>query len=67
MNQWKARFARQDDGARTRADALRGADLFLGLSKAGLCTADMLQTMAKRPMVFALANPDPEIGYTPRC
>ncbi len=63
MNQWKARFARKDDGSRTRADALRGADLFLGLSKAGLCTADMLKTMAKKPMVFALANPDPEIGY----
>jgi malate dehydrogenase (oxaloacetate-decarboxylating)(NADP+) len=63
MNQWKARFARQDDGARTRADALRGADLFLGLSKAGLCTAEMLKTMAPRPMIFALANPDPEIGY----
>ncbi len=63
MNQWKARFARPDDGARTRADALRGADLFLGLSKAGLCTAEMLKTMAPRPMVFALANPDPEIGY----
>jgi malate dehydrogenase (oxaloacetate-decarboxylating)(NADP+) len=63
MNQWKARFARKDDGARTRGDALRGADLFLGLSKAGLCTAEMLKTMAPRPMVFALANPDPEIGY----
>jgi malate dehydrogenase (oxaloacetate-decarboxylating)(NADP+) len=63
MNQWKARFARKDDGSRTRADALRGADLFLGLSKAGLCTAEMLKTMAPRPMVFALANPDPEIGY----
>ena len=63
MNQWKARFARQDDGARTRADALRGADLFLGLSKAGLCTAEMLKTMAPRPLIFALANPDPEIGY----
>jgi malate dehydrogenase (oxaloacetate-decarboxylating)(NADP+) len=63
MNQWKARFARRDDGARTRADALRGADLFLGLSKAGLCTAEMLQTMGPRPLVFALANPDPEIGY----
>ena len=63
LNQWKARFARKDDGARTRADALRGADLFLGLSKAGLCTAEMLKTMAPRPLVFALANPDPEIGY----
>jgi malate dehydrogenase (oxaloacetate-decarboxylating)(NADP+) len=63
MNQWKARFARKDDGARTRADALRGADLFLGLSKAGLCTGEMLKTMAKQPLVFALANPDPEIDY----
>ena len=63
MNQWKARFARQDDGSRTRADALRGADLFLGLSKAGLCTGEMLKTMAPRPLVFALANPDPEIDY----
>ena len=64
MNQWKARFARKDDGARTRADALKGADLFLGLSKAGLCTGEMLKTMGPRPMIFALANPDPEIGYT---
>jgi malate dehydrogenase (oxaloacetate-decarboxylating)(NADP+) len=63
MNRWKARFARKDDGARTRADALRGADVFLGLSKAGLCTPAMLQTMAPRPLIFALANPDPEISY----
>ena len=53
----------QDDGARTLADAMRGADMFLGLSKAGLCTAEMLKTMAKRPIIFALANPDPEISY----
>jgi malate dehydrogenase (oxaloacetate-decarboxylating)(NADP+) len=64
MNPYKAKFARKDDGARTRADALRGADVFLGLSKPGLCTPDMLKTMAKKPLVFALANPDPEIGYT---
>ena len=63
MNRWKARFARKDDGSRTRADALRGADVFLGLSKAGLCTAAMLKTMAPRPLIFALANPDPEISY----
>jgi malate dehydrogenase (oxaloacetate-decarboxylating)(NADP+) len=63
MNQYKARFARPDDGARTRADALRGANLFLGLSKAGLVTAEMLATMADRPIIFALANPDPEISY----
>src|SRR4051795_3487119 len=63
MNVYKARFARKDDGARTRADALRGADVFLGLSKAGLCTPEMLKTMAKKPLIFALANPDPEISY----
>jgi malate dehydrogenase (oxaloacetate-decarboxylating)(NADP+) len=63
MNAFKARFARKDDGARTRADAIRGADVFLGLSKAGLCTAEMLKTMAKKPLIFALANPDPEISY----
>ena len=63
MNAYKARFARKDDGSRTRADAIRGADVFLGLSKAGLCTAEMLKTMAKKPLIFALANPDPEISY----
>jgi malate dehydrogenase (oxaloacetate-decarboxylating)(NADP+) len=64
MNAYKAKFARPDDGARTRVDAIRGADVFLGLSKAGMCTPEMLKTMAKNPMVFALANPDPEISYT---
>jgi len=63
MNPYKATFARKDDGARTRQDAIRGADVFLGLSKAGMCTSEMLKTMAKNPMVFALANPDPEISY----
>ena len=63
MNPYKAQFARPDDGARTRADAIRGADVFLGLSKAGLCTPEMLKTMAKNPLIFALANPDPEISY----
>jgi malate dehydrogenase (oxaloacetate-decarboxylating)(NADP+) len=63
MNVYKAKFARKDDGSRTRADALRGADVFLGLSKAGLCTAAMLETMAPKPLIFALANPDPEISY----
>src|SRR4051812_8891230 len=63
MNVYKERFARPDDGARTRADAIRGADMFLGLSKAGLCTPEMLKTMAPKPMIFALANPDPEISY----
>ena len=43
--------------------ALLGADVFLGLSKGGLITADMVKGMADNPIVFALANPDPEIGY----
>ncbi len=64
LNEYKKRFARKDDGSRTRADALKGADVFLGLSKAGLVTGEMLKTMADKPIIFALANPDPEISYT---
>ena len=45
------------------ADAMKGADVFLGLSKGGLVDAAMVQGMADNPIVFALANPDPEIGY----
>ena len=45
------------------ADAMKGADVFLGLSKGGLVDASMVQGMADNPIVFALANPDPEIGY----
>jgi len=63
MNIYKERFARPDDGARTRSDAIRGADMFLGLSKAGMCTPEMVKTMADKPLIFALANPDPEISY----
>lgn len=44
-------------------DAMRGADVFLGLSKGGLVTPDMVAGMATNPIVFALANPEPEIGY----
>jgi malate dehydrogenase (oxaloacetate-decarboxylating)(NADP+) len=47
--------------ARTLADAVRGADVFVGLSQAGLLTAEMVQTMAPNPVIFAMANPDPEI------
>jgi malate dehydrogenase (oxaloacetate-decarboxylating)(NADP+) len=49
--------------ADTLADAMVGCDMFLGLSRAGLVTAEMLQTMAPKPIIFALANPDPEIDY----
>lgn len=47
----------------TLADALKGADVFLGLSKADVLTEDMIRTMADNPIVFALANPNPEIAY----
>jgi malate dehydrogenase (oxaloacetate-decarboxylating)(NADP+) len=48
---------------RTLAEALVGADVFLGLSKGGVVDASMILPMAPRPIIFALANPDPEIGY----
>ena len=47
----------------TLEDAMKNADLFLGLSVANIVSAEMVQSMAKRPIVFALANPDPEISY----
>ena len=62
MNPYKQRFAVSTE-ERTLADAVKGADVFLGLSGKGLLTADMLRSMADRPVVFACANPDPEIGY----
>jgi malate dehydrogenase (oxaloacetate-decarboxylating)(NADP+) len=60
LNPYKARFAR-DTEARTLADALRGADVFVGLSTGGTVTRDMVRSMAARPIIFALANPVPEI------
>jgi len=62
MNKYKARFAVETE-ARTLADALHGADVFLGLSVANCVTPEMLLAMADNPIVFALANPDPEIPY----
>src|SRR3546814_1117105 len=59
MNQWKSAHAADTD-ARTLADAMDGADLFLGLSVAGAVTAEMVASMAPRPIIFALANPTPE-------
>src|SRR5665647_2264604 len=56
----KARFA-QVTGLRTLADAVNGADVFLGCSAAGVLTQDMVKTMAPRPIILALANPEPEI------
>ncbi|OWT56094.1 NADP-dependent malic enzyme [Candidimonas nitroreducens] len=56
----KARYA-QDTDARSLADVCRDADVFLGCSAPGLLTAEMVKTMAPRPLILALANPDPEI------
>jgi malate dehydrogenase (oxaloacetate-decarboxylating)(NADP+) len=60
MNKYKKRFERETE-ARTLADALRGADAFIGVSAAGLVTKPMIASMADRPIIFAMANPDPEI------
>ena len=60
MDETKARYA-QDTDKRTLADAMVGADIFLGLSAAGVVKQDMVVSMADKPMVFALANPTPEI------
>jgi malate dehydrogenase (oxaloacetate-decarboxylating)(NADP+) len=64
MNPYKEKFAQPSSTRmRTLTDAIRGADVFLGCSKAGTVTKEMVASMADRPIVFALANPDPEIGY----
>ncbi len=62
MNKYKERFA-QDTDARTLEDAVRGADVFYGLSVADILTPEMVKTMAECPLIFAMANPDPEIRY----
>jgi len=62
MNAYKARYAAQTE-ARTLAEALVGADVFFGLSSGGAVTPEMVMTMAPDPIIFALANPDPEIAY----
>ena len=62
MNPYKARFAHRTS-LRTLAEAMKNADVFLGLSVKGAITPEMVRSMAARPMVFAMANPDPEITY----
>jgi malate dehydrogenase (oxaloacetate-decarboxylating)(NADP+) len=62
MNPYKERFAR-DTAARSLAEAMQGADVFVGVSVADCVTPEMLAGMARDPIVFALANPDPEIAY----
>src|SRR6202043_1388595 len=59
-NQWKSAFAVKTE-ARTLAQALVGADVFFGLSAKGAVTQDMVKAMAEKPIIFAMANPDPEI------
>jgi malate dehydrogenase (oxaloacetate-decarboxylating)(NADP+) len=60
LDQWKSAHA-IDTEARTLADACKGADVFLGLSAAGALKPEMVKTMADQPIIFAMANPDPEI------
>ncbi|MDP3339185.1 NADP-dependent malic enzyme [Frigidibacter sp.] len=60
MNQWKSAHAARTE-ARTLDDAMKGADVFLGVSAKGAVTADMVASMADNPVIFAMANPDPEI------
>jgi malate dehydrogenase (oxaloacetate-decarboxylating)(NADP+) len=62
MNAYKERFAKETP-CRTLADACKGADVLLGLSKKGAFTPEMIASLAPQPVVFAMANPDPEITY----
>ena len=61
LNQYKAAFAQKQDA--TLEECMRGAHLFLGLSKGNLVSKDMVRSMADHPVIFAMANPDPEITY----
>ncbi|WP_309088177.1 NADP-dependent malic enzyme [Phenylobacterium sp.] len=60
MNQWKSAHA-VDTDKRTLAEALEGADVFIGLSAKGALSGELVKTMAPKPIIFAMANPDPEI------
>jgi malate dehydrogenase (oxaloacetate-decarboxylating)(NADP+) len=60
LDQWKSAHAVETD-ARTLAEAMVGADVFLGLSAANVVSKDMVKSMAEQPIIFAMANPDPEI------
>jgi malate dehydrogenase (oxaloacetate-decarboxylating)(NADP+) len=62
LNSHKARYMCETEH-RTLTDGMAAADVFMGLSKGNCVTAEMLETMASRPLVFALANPEPEISY----
>ncbi len=62
MNEYKEKFAVETD-RRTLEDAMKGADVFVGLSQGNVVSKDMVKSMADRPVIFAMANPDPEITY----
>lgn len=61
LNKYKKRYAQKENC--TMAEAMKNADVFLGLSKKGVINGDMVKTMNKNPLIFACANPDPEISY----
>lgn len=61
LNKYKAKYAQLEDVSMT--EAMKGADLFLGLSKKGIINKDMVRSMNKMPILFACANPEPEISY----
>ncbi len=63
LNEMKREFATKEEELTTLAEALVGADVFVGLSKGGMVTGEMVKTMAEHPIIFALANPTPEISY----
>lgn len=60
MNKYKEEVANETD-KRTLDDAMKDADVFIGVSAAGAVSKDMVKSMAKDPIIFAMANPDPEI------
>src|SRR5437764_5158782 len=66
MTPYKEEFAAETK-ARTLPEAMKGADVFIGLSAGGIVTTEMVRSMAKDPIVFAMANPDPEITYDDAC
>ncbi len=61
LNKYKAKFAQSEN--LSMAEAMKDADVFLGLSTKGVINQDMIKSMAKDPIIFAMANPDPEISY----
>ena len=63
LNEQKQEFANENTKARTLSEAIKGADVFVGLSRGNILSKDMVRSMAAKPIVFALANPVPEISY----